>query len=260
VILGGSRALRFQPAYLQQRVGLSGFNAAVTGARPEDAWAFVSLLHERFPAARLTFLWVVLADEFGPKALDPGLICDPCLGRFFPAGLVTAQARWDSAHLVTDPMQTDRVFAPDGHVVRDAYDLLYPRPGADASGVRYNIRQELQAYSTTTARLSPRSVRYFEKTLALMSSLDAAPPVIVAAPVDLRILAATADRGWSVRHGLMLRLLAKLRSHHHFSLADMSRAITCGCTARDFFDGIHMRPSGTHKVIDAILRRFPAAL
>src|ERR1035437_9865507 len=43
IILGGSRALRFAPAYLQQRTGLTGFNAAVTGARPEDAWALVSL-------------------------------------------------------------------------------------------------------------------------------------------------------------------------------------------------------------------------
>jgi hypothetical protein len=56
IILGGSRALRFDPAYLQQRTGLTGFNAAVTGARPEDAWALVSLFHARFPAARFRFL------------------------------------------------------------------------------------------------------------------------------------------------------------------------------------------------------------
>ena len=55
IILGGSRALRFDPAYLQERTGLSGFNAAVTGARPEDAWALVSLLHARFPRARFRF-------------------------------------------------------------------------------------------------------------------------------------------------------------------------------------------------------------
>ena len=76
IILGGSRALRFDPAYLKKRTALTGFNAAVTGARPEDAWALVSLFHARFPAARFRFLWVIHADEFDPKTLDPGLICD----------------------------------------------------------------------------------------------------------------------------------------------------------------------------------------
>lgn len=92
VILGGSRALRFEPAYIHERTGLTGFNAAVTCARPEDAWAFVNLLHARFPGARFRFLWVIHADEFDRKPLDPGLVNDPALARFFPPALITPGA------------------------------------------------------------------------------------------------------------------------------------------------------------------------
>ena len=64
VIFGGSRAMKFDPAYIRRRTGLAGFNAAVTHARPADTWALLNLLHTRFPRARFRFLWVVHGDEF----------------------------------------------------------------------------------------------------------------------------------------------------------------------------------------------------
>jgi hypothetical protein len=260
VLLGGSRALRFDPAYLKQRTGLTGFNAAVTGARPEDAWALVNLLHARFPAARFRFIWVIHADEFAPKSLDPGLVYDATLARYFPASLITPLTRAEAAHLRIDAMQRGRVFAPDGMVRRDGFDRLFPRPGNDARGVNNNIRQALKLYATTAARLSPRSTFYFAKTLALMQAIAARPPIIVSAPVDERILAATAHRGWAVRQQLVLRLLRRLQGRYRFAFADFSQAAACGCTANDFYDGIHLRLSGTDKVMAALLRRFPNEL
>ena len=182
IILGGSRALRFDPAYLQQRTGLTAFNAAVTGARPEDAWALVSLFHARFPAVRFRFLWVIHADEFDPKALDPGLVYDATLASFFPRSLITPKLEAEAVHLKIDPMQQHRVFAPDGCVLSDGFDRMFPRPGADAAGVRNNIAAALHIYATLPAKLSPRSALYFQKTLALMDSIAAAPPVVVSAP------------------------------------------------------------------------------
>ena len=257
VVLGGSRALRFDPAYIKKRTGLTGFNAAVTGARPEDAWALVNLLHAQFPKARFRFLWIIHADEFAPKRLDPGLVYDATLASYFPPALITPQIRAEVAHLRIDPMQLGRLFAPDGMVIHDGFNRLFPRPGVDASEVRNNIAQALRAYAKTPAKLSARSVLYFEKTLTLMQSITAAPPVVVSAPVDARILAAIVNRGWSVRQGLLLQFLAGLHSRYRFDFADFSKAAACGCTANDFFDGIHLRPSGADKVVNAVLRRFP---
>jgi hypothetical protein len=259
VILGGSRALRFDPAYLRERTGLAAFNAAVTGARPEDAWAFVSLFHARFPTARFRFLWIIHADEFDPRSLDPGLVYDAALARFFPPSMITAQARLEATHLIIDWMQRGRVFAPDGSVVHDGFDRMFPRPGADAAAVRRNIRTALNAYAKSAPRLSRRSVLYFKKTLALMDAIAAAPPVVVSAPVDPRLLAAVAKRGWAARQALVLGFLAGLHARYRFSFADFSRAAACRCTSRDFFDGIHLRASGADKVVDAVMRRFPDA-
>jgi hypothetical protein len=257
IILGGSRALRFDPAYLQKRTGLTGFNAAVTGARPEDAWALVSLFHARFPKARFRFLWVIHADEFDRRRLDPGLVYDTTLAGFFPPSLITKQTHLAAAHLKIDHMQRGRVFAADGCVVHDGFDRMFPHPGSDARGVANNIRSALHLYAKSPAQLSQRSVLYFRKTLALMQSIAAAPPVVVSAPVDARILAAVSNHGWSVRQGLVLRFLAGLHPRYRFSFADFSDPATCGCTASDFFDGIHLRPSGAAKVIDAVLGGFP---
>ena len=259
VILGGSRALRLDPAYLQRRTGLTGFNAAVTEAQPEDAWAFVSLLHVRFPAARFRFVWVIHADECGRAALNPALFRSPALARFFPRSLAAAQTNQGAAPYGSDPAQLRRVFAPDGYVIRDGFDRLFPHPGRDAVAVRRQIRLALTTYAQTPTRPLPRSVFYFRKTLALMQSIAAAPPVIVSAPVDPRILAASAGRGWAVRQRFLLRMLAGLHDRYRFDFADLSHAASCACTARDFFDGIHLRPSGARKVIDAVLNRFPNA-
>ena len=260
VIFGGSRALRFDPAYIERRTGLTGFNAAVTGARPEDAWAFLNLLHARFPGARFRFLWIIHADEFDQKPLDLGILENPALARYFPPSLIRAQTRWARAHIMFDIMQRGRVFAPDGHVLHDVLDIRFPQPGADAAGVSDNISRALLTYATTPRRLFPRSIAYFECTLALMESFAVAPRVVVTAPVDPRILAATVGHGWGVRHRLLLRFLASLRPRYKFFLADLSRAAACGCTARDFYDGIHLRPSGTRKIVDTVLRMFPRAL
>ena len=259
IVLGGSRALRFDPAYIRQMTGLSAFNAAVSHARPEDAWAFVNLFHDRFPAARFHFLWVIHADEFDPQVLDPGLVTDPILSRYFPAAVVAAQRTRDQhAFVSSERLQNTRIFAPDGMVMHDLFAVLNPRPGADAAAVKANIQMELQLCRPSD-RLSARSCYYFEQTLALMERIGAAPPVVVAAPFDARICAATINRGWGARHRLVLAFLARLTFRYRFDFADFSRASSCGCTADDFYDGIHLRPSGAQKVFDAVLRLFPAA-
>ena len=97
VIFGGSRAMKFDPAYITRRTGLTGFNAAVTHARPEDTWALLNLLHARFPRARFRFLWVSTATSSsgGPSVPAVGAVLQkgPCtdgLSGCRAAGLVAA--------------------------------------------------------------------------------------------------------------------------------------------------------------------------
>jgi hypothetical protein len=232
----------------------------VTGGRPEDAWALVNLLHDRFPKARFRFLWVIHADEFDPRPLDPALAMDPIFSRYFPPTVVAVQRAYDlHVAMVYDVFQHSRLFAADGMVLHDLFDSRHRYPYSDARAVRQNIVQELMLYRSRPAGLSQRSVRYFRDTLLLMARLGVGEPLIVAAPLDPRICRATVDRGWGARHRLLLAVLDSLDGTYRFDFIDFSRGASCGCTAGDFYDGIHLRPEGAQKVFDAVLNRFPGA-
>jgi hypothetical protein len=268
VIFGGSRAMRFDPAYVKRRTGLSGFNAAVMRARPEDTWALLNQLHTRFPTARFRFLWVIHADEFDRRPIDPAILTNPILARYFPAALVksqmsqaVAQAQRRQNEVTLDVPDTGKlVYALDGFVLSGFFSDRTPPPNGNVGAIGARIRKALLVYGRTPAVLYPRSVRYFEKDLRLMDALAATPPVIVAAPFDRRIYAATVNRGWGARHRLLTALLARLRPACRFSYLDMSNAASRGITPSDYYDGIHLTPRGGQKVIDRVLKAFPGAL
>jgi len=265
VVFGGSRALRFDPAYVQRRTGLSGFNAAVTQGRPEDTWALLNLLHTRFPTARFRFLWVVHFDGFDPRPISLAILLNPALAPYFPASLVRSELSRAKASptgmlqraAIGIPDKGKLVYAPDGYVISGFFSNATPPPHGHVGSVRKNIRTELQIYRSTPTALYPRSVRYLKKDLKLMDALSAAPPVIVAAPFDHRIYAATVHHGWGARHRRLLALLARLRATERFSFLDLSRAPAHGFAPSDFYDGIHLTPQGAQRVIDLVLNRFP---
>ena len=193
---------------------------------------------------------------------------DPALARYFPASLVKSQRRQAVARAAGDhtgaaidiPDKGGLVFAPDGFVVSGFFSNATPPPNGNVEAIDDNIRKALLFYGSTPAALDRRSVRYCRKDLRLMDSIAAAPPVIVAAPFDQRIYAATVDRGWGARHRLLLALLERLHATDRFSFLDLSRAASFGITASDFYDGIHLTPQGAQKVIDLVLTRSPSAL
>jgi hypothetical protein len=261
VIFGGSRAMRFDPAYVKRRTGLSGFNAAVMRARPEDTWALLNQLHTRFPTARFRFLRVIHADELDQRLIDPAILTNPMLARYCPAALVksqmsqaVAQAQRRQNEVALDVPNTGKlVYAPDGFVLSGFFSDRTPPPNGNVGAIGARIRKALLVYGRTPAVLYPRSVRYFEKDLRLMDSL-------AATPFDRRIYAATLNRGWGARHRLLTALLARLRPAYRFSYLDMTNAASRGITPSDYYDGIHLTPRGGQKVIDRVLKAFPGAL
>jgi hypothetical protein len=268
VIFGGSRAMRFDPAYIRRRTGLTGFNAAVTHAWPEDTWALLNLLHTRFPHARFRFLWVIHGDEFVRRPIDAAVLLDPALSRYFPSRLVQAQlpgaiarARGTAKTIQIDiPRRGRLVYAPDGYVVSGFFSNGTPPPNGHPGAIAANIGKELRIYATNPVTPFRQSVRYFGKDLGLMDSLAAARPVVVAAPFDRRIYTATVHRGWGARHRRLLALLARFHDAYRFSFLDLSRSAAHGFVPGEFYDGIHLTPRGARRVVDLVLERFPRAL
>jgi hypothetical protein len=261
VILGGSRAMRFNPASILAKTGEKAFNAAVTHARPDDAWALVNLLHQRFPRARFRFLWVMHVDEFGGYGPSRDLLSDAVLSQYFPRQWV---AYWCARRGVTPEQYPLLVqppgmeIAPDGYTAHNSLDVLaHTMPLAQR--VDKTIRRTLAAYRLYPARLQPEKRRYFEQTLQLMNS-EGDKTVIVLAPLQPAFYAAVRHHGWSLRHAMVMQYLRGLQGRYRFDLLDLSRAASVHAAADGFYDGVHMRPATCRRVFDAALRAFPQAL
>ncbi len=260
VVLGGSRALRFQPGYIQRVTGLTAFNAAVPHATPQDDWCFVSLFHKRFPAARFRFLWIIHADEFDEFSPRAALLEDPFLARFLPSALVESQLGRLGASANTALLagaKEPSVIAPNGFTIAD--------PISAAASVRSfrrrvngDIAAALRFYRRQPPRIDPAPSHYFVLTLRLMNDMGARPTVVLA-PLQPRYLAAIYRHGWQARDRLVLAYLRGLQRSTRFNVLDFSRLSSIGGSATGFYDGVHLRPDTTRLVVDAVLRALPHA-
>jgi hypothetical protein len=261
VVLGGSRATRFDPAYIRARTGASAFNASVFGARPEDAWAFANLLHSRFPNAHFRFVWVIHADYFGGENPARVLLEDPLLSQYFPPTFV---ARW-SQRLNVLPKNfpliaqaQDMLIVANGQTVHSPMDVRALTEPL-ARRVKATVDTSLRAYASLPAQLQPERRTYFEKTLALMKK-HGDKAVIVMAPMQPAYLAAVRAHGWSVRHALVVNFVRSMQARFHFDFLDLSRSVSIGAPPNGFYDGVHLRTSTSNLVIDKIIKVYPQVL
>jgi len=260
VIVGGSRALRFQPGWITRLTGFTAFNAAVPHATPQDEWCFVNLFHQRFPKARFALLWVIHCDEFDEYTPGATLLEDPFLSRFLPDAFVRGQLDHLSPAAHTALVQGalhPSVIAPDGYTVSDGISIMAAqrtlRQGVDAW-----IGQTLRFYRTTPPRIDAAPAYYFTMTLRLMNDLGV-EPTIVLAPLQPRYLAAIYHHGWEARHRLVLAYLRRLRRRYGFRVLDFSRLSSIGGSPTGFYDAVHLRPATTRLVVRAVLRARPHA-
>jgi len=260
LVLGGSRALRFQPGYIQRLTGLSAFNAAVTHATPQDEWCFVNLLHSHFPKARFQLLWVIHCDEFDRYAPGAALLEDPFLSRFLPQSFVASRldgmGAGANAALALGARHPS-VVAPNGYMISDAISVAAQR-GTLRQRVDAYVRSTLAFYRRTPARVDPQPGHYFAMTLGLMNALGTRPTIVLA-PLQPWYLAAVYGHGWEARHRLVLAYLRGLQRRYRFNVLDLSRISSIGGSPSGFYDAVHLRPQTTRLVVSAVLRRLPYA-
>jgi hypothetical protein len=276
VVFGSSRALKIDPAWLQARLGQRGFNAAVSDGNPEDAWAFLNLLHARFPHARMHFLWIVDVEGFR-GAPDPGVLDTPALARFIPFG-----ARWQERLHGVLPLLSwkavrasirvlraeasgkgiklrDTVFTSNGYRALDVHDIARAHGSTLAAQLRASEALYSWVYRTIYPRLSPKEQGYFERTLAKMDAWGY-PPVLVLSPIHPALRKVLAPLGWTARHRQVVAFIASLHRRYAFTFIDMTSLSSFGGSPNLFYDGLHLTLPNVHRLLEAILRRARGAL
>lgn len=262
IFFGGSRSMRFEPAYMKRQTGLKGFNLSMTNGRPEDAWVFAHYLHSRSPGTKLRWIWGIQNSTMSERALDPGLVQDERLNRFLPRALL-AQA----AELL--PQTPDKVpkaspdqwrtYSRDGVVLWNNYDKWEKQGRTLERSLRIYIKRALekqQGEPGSGFEKPSRSRDYFERTLGYLNRLGV-KPILMSMPVHPKVLKALMPGGWQESHDAFLHYIDTLRGRYEFEFIDLSRISSFGGDPDEFYDGVHIKAANARKVIDTLVTTYP---
>jgi hypothetical protein len=277
VVLGSSRALKADPAYLQQLTGLRGFNAAAANGKTEDGFAYANLFHDRWPDARIRYLWILEAESFRPLPPSPQLLAEPALARHFPASL-RASTRLDDLQRLFEwrttkssvksvwralrgaPQRGAVQLAPDGFRAVDQHDR------SEAAGVSFGARL---AESVTTARtfvpamersgLTADARGYFEHAVADMNRWGV-EPVIVLGPVHPAYRTALGGPAYDRLNRVLTSYLESLHGRLRFTVVDRRQLSSFGGTPDEFYDGIHLHVANMRKMLASAVQEAGPAL
>jgi hypothetical protein len=259
VFFGGSRSMRFEPAYLARATGLLGFNLAMTNGKPEDAWAFLRFLHERSPATRLRWIWGVQLSTLYTRDLEAGLLQDPRLNRSFPDELLWQQRALLPA-VPEDVPESSRAkvrrYGDDGVLLWNSYDAAERRGRTLARSLEVYGKRALEKLSAEKAggvAARGRSREYFEKSVALLNGWGV-EPVIVCMPVHPEVLGLLREHGWQRRHERFLEYLSALRGRLRFAVLDLTEISSFDGDPSAFYDGVHIKRENAQRMIDVIVR------
>ncbi len=251
---------------MRRLTGRRTFNAAVSGGRSADAYAFTRLARDRWPGARPDYLWLmdVEAFEFGTPA--PSLLADARFKKYLPLraratamlgqadrlfswqGLRSSVSVWRK-HPTWESVEAtwDRRMAADGTVAVKADAAAKVTP------------EKLKAWSAAEKRryagfdrLSPDEESYLEQTLALFDSWGG-EGVIVLTPTQPQVLAALEEGSWQQRHDEVLAVLETLGERYRFKVVDLSSVESFGGSPEGFIDGMHMTRSNQRRMLDTAL-------
>ena len=258
VILGGSRAQRFEPSVAEKLTGLPAFNFAVQNGRPEDAYAMARYLFWRAPSVKLRCLWALQATSISDSPLHPGLLAEPRLSRFLPDYLVRAQ-RMVSTSTEGRELAPDNEFSARGDLVRNGYDARLARGTPFARTLQGYLAKMVPRAGSPTPYGKQRARRYFERTLQLFNLHDV-EPVLVIMPYHPAALSAFRAVGWGAKEDEFTSYLKSLKGAYRFRLLDYTDIAAFHGSEDAFYDGAHVRAANARRILAQAVRDAPEAL
>lgn len=274
IVLGSSRSMRYEPAYLKKKTGLRAFNAGVNGiGGTADAWAMSNFIDEVWPAAAPRYLWLLDVESFVPFKIQGSTATEPRLAKFVGRAVATEDVgglagairqnrttlfslatAWDSIRLIVNRDEASskqsrfqRLIQPDG--------VLEMRPWSEAGWkVRFpgSVKRYGNLYRNAFKRLDPESERYFEKTLAFMNHRGIRP-VVVLTPINPKLRAIVGPLGWDRRHREVVAYVTSLEGTYDLVFLDLTDPAVFGFDPVQFYDGVHPTELNTRRAIDYVL-------
>ena len=256
VVLGGSRAQRFEPSQIERLTGLPAFNFALQNSRPEDAYAIARYLFWRAPDVKLRCLWAVQVTTLSDAPLHPGLLAEERLTQFLPDDLI-AEQRAAGARVAAHEVQWSDEYSPRGAVFRNGYDRIEAR-GIGFDAVMRTYLRRMLPRAAASLHEQRRSKLYFEKTLRLFN-LHGVEPVLVIMPYHPEALAAFRAVGWQDKLDALHAYLRSLQGRYAFRLLDYTEIASFGGSADGFYDGAHVKRENARRIVRQVIADLPGA-
>jgi hypothetical protein len=276
VVLGSSRSMRYEPSYLEEKTGLSTFNAGVNGiGGAADAWAMSQFIHDTWPEADPEYLWLLDVESFVPFEIGARTAGEPRMARYVDQAVIGegsrefARALWQNRSTL---FSLDTAYA--------SARLLLNRDEAESSQSKYRTRilgdgvlksrawserewdrrwpRSVDRYSTLHAdvftALDPTAQEYFQKALAFMNE-QRTTPVIALTPLNPKLRRILSPLGWDDRYEEVVAYVESLQGQYDFVFLDMTDPRVFGHDRREWYDGVHMTTVNTRAAIDHILQQ-----
>lgn len=255
VMLGGSRAQRFEPSHIERVTGLSALNFAVQNCWPEDAYAISRYLIERAPGVKLQCFFAVQATTFGEIPMHPGLLYGPRLVRWFPDALVAEQKE------ANEPLEVRRVpssnrFSSRGRLLYNFYDKRLDAGGTQERAMRIYLDRMVPKAGSTTQVSQRRSRAYFRKLLALFNDRGVTPAIVIM-PYHPDALSAFLEVGWQRKQDPLKGYLRSLQDEYDFRVLDYTEIGSFGGRPEWFYDGAHITKENARLAFEQAVRDAP---
>jgi hypothetical protein len=256
IVLGGSRAQRFEPSLLRRLTGLSAFNYALQNCRPEDAYAVTRRLYVRTPDVRVRCIYAIQCTTFSNVAMHPGLLYDPRLAAAFPRALVARQkAALGTVH--AHSLLSCNTFSARGCLLWNTYDEREQEGHTLGESLRSYLSSLLPRAASTAPVEQSRARHYFCKLLALQNA-HGVTPLLVLMPYQPEALRAFREVGWQTKLERLKAYLARLHHGYDFRVLDCTEIATFGGSADAFYDGAHVKTENARRILRYAVRAAPA--
>jgi hypothetical protein len=276
VVLGSSRSMRYEPEYLEEKTGLSAFNAGVNGiGGTADAWAMTQFIHDTWPEADPEYLWLLDVESFVPFEVGARTANEPRMAQYVGQASIGkgpkefAQALWqnrstlfsldtayDSTRLLLYREEAKNSQSKyQKQILADG--VLKPRKWSEKEWNRRwpnSIERYSNLHKNVFKELDPTAQEYFQKTVAFMNE-QGKTPVIALTPVNPKLRKILAPLGWTERYDEALAYLESLQGEYDFVLLDMTDPRVFDYDKQEWYDGVHMTAVNTRPAIDHILEQ-----
>ena len=269
LILGSSRAMKIQPALVQQLTGLATFNATVEGAMTEDDYVMLRYACERAGAQpKLLIIGVDVEAFHNARPSNVALLISDELSELAPGGTRLSEWKkftrlysWEETkltwrslrHVVIGYPTTWNRFDADGYL----HYLLYEKERAAGN---YPLQRRIDAFAddystrfTGYTQLSPERVEYLHDIMDYARQRHMRV-ILFLTTLHPRVIQVVESKGYEQRYAEVKQLLEQMKQQYGSEVFDFSTVDKFGGQNDWFYDGAHIDERNadliTHKMLD----------